>query len=221
MPTKRRFWSRAGVIPTLAVIAMAAAPMARADLMTDGSFENVTPSLTFNNICSSSVAYSFCACTATDWSGTYQIASGSSAFGIPQPDPDGVDVAVLQSLANGTTPSLSQVIDFGSSSSFTLDFFLLNRGGYNPQTVTVELDGTPITGGSFTPGTVWEEDAVTFSTTAGDHTLTFVGSTEDVDDQTAFLDDVTLNSAPEPSSLMLMGTGLLAGFVGLIRRKKA
>jgi hypothetical protein len=89
----------------------------------------------------------------------------------------------------------------------------------------VLLDFVALAGGTFTPSLVqWNPETVTFSTTAGSHTLTFQGKVDSNDDS-AFIDKVSLVGSappvPEPGSLALLGTVVLGTLRLLAAKSKA
>jgi uncharacterized protein (TIGR03437 family) len=187
-------------------VLLALAPQARADLITNGSFESVSPALSTNGICTTEPAvYPYGACSATGWTGNYQIGNGRTigiggeSFSIPQPDPNGDQALILQS-AHNLAPAATQSISIPTTGLYTLTFYIANRStsGYGgPQTITVLLDGVGIAGGTYSGlASAWTLKALTFSTTAGNHSLTFEGLTTSSTAQsafvTAFVDDVSL-----------------------------
>ena len=192
---------------------------ARANLITNGSFEAVTPALSTNQICSSpGSGYPYSTCTSADWSGKYQIGDGTtigiggSSFHIPQPDPDGSNALILQSAG----AYASQSVDVLSAGSYSLTFYIANRSNspYNgPQTLNVMLDGASLGTYDDVPYS-WTLESLPVDLTAGEHTLEFM--TEVSGDRTTFVDDVSLatpsSAVPEPGTLALVGlTSCLAG----------
>lgn len=219
---KLGLWSGARTVPALAIIGLITLPAARANLVTNGTFSPST-SLGFNAACTTdTTAYPYGSCSVPSWTGNFEIENGGAGFSIPQPDPGGAtDALILQSLST-ITPSASQVVDFTTTGTYVLTFYLANRSASPAQTVTVSIDGTTLSGGTIDPAAgSWTLETLTVNETAGNHTLEFAGAVSSVD-QSAFVDDVAINtqsSVPEPGSLMLIGTGLLA-FAGCLRRKK-
>lgn len=207
---------------------LALAPPASADLITNGSFETVTPALITNGICRTATSgYPYGVCSATGWTGNYQIGNGSTvgifgvSFGIPQPDPDGSNALILQTsstVASAATQSISIPVD----GLYTLTFDVANRsfpaGNNGPQTVGILLDGTPLAGGTYASLPVaWTLETLNFSASAGMHSLTLespVAPPGAGTDVSAFIDKVSLlpeaASAPEPSSWALVAIALIA-----------
>jgi hypothetical protein len=167
------------------------------NLIANGSFETVAPALPANSYCGTP------SCTAADWSGSYQIGNGAaSPWDIPQPDPNGVNALILQKQA-----SASQSITLAFAGTYDLAFYIANRSlsGYSgPQTVTVSLDGVLIKGGTFgdLPYT-WTQESLSFSASAGAHTLTFTGLGDNGGDVTAFVDEVSLQRIDIPTTTTL------------------
>jgi hypothetical protein len=132
---------------------------AQADLISNGSFETTSGTLATGAVCTTRPdiypaqqpgAYPLC--SATGWTGTYQIGSGTAlgifgvAFGIPQPDPDGHNALILQAELN-VFPIATQSVSLLSDGTYALSFFAANRataGANGPQTISVLLDGTTV-----------------------------------------------------------------------------
>jgi hypothetical protein len=82
----------------MGLLLMACAPYAEASIIANGNFAAVSPAVPANGICTTNPAVypavdpgAYPACTASGWTGNYQIANGSSigvfgvSFGVPQP----------------------------------------------------------------------------------------------------------------------------------------
>lgn len=222
------------------------ASQARADLITNGSFEAVTPVLSANGICTTDqAAYPaqdpgfYPACSASGWTGDYQIGKDATigfagvSFGIPQPDPDGSNALILQT-EEDLAPTATQSISILSTGLYTLTFYVANRstaGANGPQTVSVLWDDTLVAGGTFSDlSDAWTLETLDFSASAGSHSLTLEGletSSSAVSARvSAFVDDVSLvpeaATTPEPSSFLLLGLALIAlvTAVGLTRNHR-
>jgi hypothetical protein len=212
---------------TLLPVLLACVPAAHANLISNGSFESTTPTLSTNQICShGSGPYE--ACTATGWTGAYQVGNGAtigifgSSFNIPQPDPDGHNALILQAVSSAT-----QSVDVTKSGLYTLTFYDANRttpGLNGPQTIDVLFDGALLSGGTFSniPGS-WTLETLSFYANAGIDSLTFAGLGNGTADITAFVDDVSLNPAtspvPEPIPLSMVGLALVS-LPAMLRRLK-
>ena len=108
--------------------------------------------------------------------------------------------------------------------SYTLSFYLGSRyssGQYDGnQTVEALIDGDVIGTWALTSYTPFTLETAPFTVSAdGSHTLEFRGM--NYGDHTAFLSDVSITqtgATPEPSSFVLLATGLLGGLAKLYRR---
>ncbi len=120
------------------------------------------------------------------------VAGNGSAFTSGNPSaPQGSQVAFIQ-----TTGTISQTVTF-TDSTFTISFEAAQRANNqaSSQTFAVEVDGTVV--GTFTPsGTSYALYTTSvFTVTAGTHTVAFVGLDPSGGDNTAFLDDVSVDMA--------------------------
>ncbi|WP_337177026.1 fibro-slime domain-containing protein [Paludisphaera sp.] len=100
-------------------------------------------------------------------------------------------------IMNGAT--VSQAMTGWPAGSYTVAFKAAQRGNYPGfQTIQVKVDGVVV--GSFTPsGTDYQTFTAAFDVGAGDHAISFAGST--TDDSTAFLDDVLVFATPRPPAV--------------------
>jgi hypothetical protein len=216
--------------PVLAsAILFVAVPQVNADLIINGNFATVTPALPLNGICITIAASIYPQCSATGWTGYYQIGNGAtigiggSSFNIPQPDPGGSSQAlILQSYPSLTQPTATQSFNVPITGLYTLTFFAANRyspsyaNTSGPQTLTVSLDGATIAGGIYTAlPTSWTLETLNFTAIAGINSLTFAGLATSSTDVSAFVDAVSLvpQSTPEPSSFVLLLMALTTGVV--------
>lgn len=117
------------------------------------------------------------------------VAGNGSGFTAGNPNaPQGTQVAFLQ--MNGT---MSQAVNF-SAGSYTISFDAAQRAnnGVSTQEFEVEVDGSVV--GTFTPsGTSYASYTTnTFTVTAGMHTIEFIGLNPKGGDNTAFLDEASI-----------------------------
>jgi uncharacterized repeat protein (TIGR01451 family) len=155
----------------------------------DGGFE--TPALG-----SGASAYQYDP-TASPWTfvGQAGVSGNGSGFTSGNPNaPQGSQVALLQN-----TGSFSQAVTLAAG-TYTVNFSAAQRATFqsSSQTFQVQLDGTVV--GTFTPsGTAYT--ALTtgvFAVAAGVHTVAFVGLNPNGGDNTAFIDQASINAAPPP-----------------------
>jgi hypothetical protein len=129
---------------------------------------------------------------------------------------------VAAAFLQGNGNSVSQSIPgFVAGNEYELSFYLGSRffsGPYDgDQTVQALIDGTVIGTWaltSFTPFTLETADFVVAG--GGNHTLEFVGV--NAGDHTAFITNTTIDPVPEPSTLLMLGSGIV-GLAGVVRRK--
>ena len=189
------------------------------NLITNGDFSSFTSgSLNNGQVCTSNPGlFSQPACSATDWTGTYQIAKGVSAFNVPTTN--GVDTLVIQS--NPSVDSLAtQDVILPGAGSYALSFDAATRGDSAPQTLFVEVDD--VTVATFDKlSTNWALETLNINfATGGSHNITLTGLANSRGNESAFVQNVSLTAnAPEPASLALIGLGI--GTIGLLRRKAA
>ena len=118
------------------------------------------------------------------------LASNGSAFSNPAA-PDGTQVAFIQ----GTGTVSQSISGWQSGTAYTLTLSAARRGnGVGNNDVKILVDATAL--GTFKPrDTTYTDWSVNFTTTAGTHTLEFLGLDSVGGDNTAFIDDVRLDTA--------------------------
>jgi hypothetical protein len=165
-------------------------------------------------------------CSATGWTGAYQIGRGATSFNIPQPDPSGSQARIIQDTTYAT-----QSFTVATSGLYTLTFYVANRstGGFRgAQTLEVLLDNVVVSGGAYSSLPFsWTLETLDLDLNSGMNSLTFEGTIPGtVKDATAFVDDVSLvaaqttASALEPSSLLLGGIAGAAALGMFVHRRK-
>ena len=117
------------------------------------------------------------------------VAGNGSGFTAGNPNaPQGTQVAFLQA-----TGSFSQSVTLAAG-TYSLSFSAAQRANFqsSSQTIQVQVDGAAV--GTFTPaGTNYAAyNTASFTVTAGSHTIRFVGLDPDGQDNTAFIDQVSL-----------------------------
>ncbi len=158
----------------------------------------------------------------------------------PAPE-DGNQYAFIQAASQYPTGSFSQTIQLTDPGIYDLSFYAAGRPDANPSSpsgpngdATFDVTLTPTLGasqtlGSFsttstTSGGGFSLDTASFTAAAGAYTLTFANTTPyGTGDHTAFIDNVNLSPAPEPSGvgmLALMGLGL-GGLILRARKARA
>ncbi len=142
--------------------------------------------------------------SAWTFTGSAGVAGNNSAFTSGNPGaPQGTQVAFLQ-----WTGSVSQTTTL-TAGTYTLSFDAAQRGNSqaSSQTFQVQVDGTTV--GTFKPAgksyAVYTTNA--FTVTAGPHTITFTGLNPNGGDNSAFVDQVQLNTVTVATPLQASITG--------------
>jgi hypothetical protein len=183
----------------------------------DGSFE--TPALPFNSFVTDPTGVSW---TFNQHSGIINHSTGWEVGGVPAAD--GLQVAYIQSANPGSLfgsviGMISEPITLPVSGNYHLSYALAGRsgpsgeGGHLP--FTVYLDLTPIGSDMSETGMPFQYRTVPFNAAAGTYTLRFQGFRPVPDpnvfqDNTAFLDDISITVVPEPSAFALVGLAAAA-----------
>lgn len=133
--------------------------------------------------------------------------------------PDGNQYAFLQS---ATAPgAFSETINFSLSGTYLLSYLVAGRsddgqGATGNLSYQIRLDSTVIAMDATTTAQPFTAEVFQFTTTAGNHVLTFEVAPDSIGDNTAFFDRVSIQ-VPEPSAIVLLLT--FAPIVHAIRRR--
>lgn len=212
------------------VILSSLALPARANLITNGSFETPTvPVGGFTNFISGSTGI-------TGWTVTgpeVSVVSGSyTSFGLSFPAEDGTQWLDLTGDNANAVEGVEQTIATTSGVTYDLSYFVGNQvdpgGPYGTtSTVDVLVNGSVIEKSTNSMGAggttqVWQQFMTSFVATSSSTTVEFLNG-DPANDNTNGLDNVvvvpglTLTATPEPSTFTLFAIAL-CGFLGLRKR---
>lgn len=204
-------------------LAAAAALPAQANLLSNGSFDAAGPSFAgTGSYCYLGIGdYRECG-SVPGWTGSFPlIAAGSGPWNNPSTNGGWTSAqgGVLAGLQNSSFLEQSLTLAGGS---YTLTWLDSNRKNYGVgNSYTVQLDGQTLATYSTNPGDAWDANTLSFTASAGQHTLRLQGLRTS-GDGTSFVDDLKLTQVaqvPEPQSLALMALGL--GLLSVTRRRRA
>jgi hypothetical protein len=225
--------------PLLAIIVALAGVDARAaSLITNGSFETTSPAVptgSFN-------VYSPGQTGLTGWTivggaGTdIAVVNGTFAqSGISFPAEDGANWVDLTGLTSNSTEGIAQTVTMNVGDSYTLTFWVGNvdsPGTGFGVTSTADVSANATSLGAFTNSCTtctttqaWQMFTTTFTAASASTTLQFLNGDPGNDnsnglDNVSLVDNGPAGVAPEPSSIVLLGSGLL-GLAGWLRRRTA
>ena len=212
----------------LAIMVALAGVDARANLVTNGSFETTTPAVgagTCGVFGSGSTGVTGWTVVGNAGTSIAVCNTTFAQFGISFPAEEGSNPVDLTGLSsNSPTEGLQQAVATAIGHSYTLSFFVGNvnspsTGFGVTSTVDVFANGTSL--GAFTNSCTtctttwaWQQFSHTFTATSASTTLTFLNGDPPTDNANG-LDNVSLvdngpAGAPEPSSVLLFGSGLIA-----------
>jgi PEP-CTERM motif len=135
----------------------------------------------------------------------------NSAF--QPPDFTGFPFQQALFLQDGACIAYQAIAGFSAGTNYVLSFYIGSRYWQSQfvdgnQTVQVSIDGTVIDTLAMTSFTPFSLKTVEFSVaTSGAHTLAFDGIVPG--DHTAFVSGVSIAAVPEPTTLLLIGSGVL------------
>jgi len=220
----------------------AAGMSAKADLITNGSFEQTTnglgkigssPGATTNVTGWNTNGYNFVfSATGGDTNSYLQLwgaANGGIAGNTLGASPDGGNYIGADG-AYETGAITQTVTGLVAGQQYSVGFYYAGaqQSGFTGDTTEqwkVSLGGsavqsTPILNDVSHGFTGWNHEVFTFTADGSSDTLSFLAAgTPNGEPPFSLLDGVTMTAVPEPASMFLMGTGLAA--LGLIRRRRA